>query len=578
MNPSDLIESDAFVIQPYPKYEALAEKSQKVLNNCSPSGSARKLRQEDIYVKKVDELMGGMSMWKKTKELKRKGRNKDPETNIAPKSLRNLVRLISMWSGRKFISILEDYNKQRISDPLWSVVDLLALQQIEHARSICCTKEQLPPSFSVKAGICHAHLGNIEQAENLFRNLKHNGDNTGLITAVGNTFMNLWHYVFALRCYFMLEEIDQNGNSFLHIKISCKLLTFFNKSLGRNLMEGDVDALLTLDEVIKFLSPSEDLASTTDTSSRGLPNLGGMMQQLQCNLANQKARSKKKLSKSILCKRVKLLDNHHADDVFRGFRPLGAPSENAAMKEERKAAAITAGLDWHNDEHYKLILNLCKAFVSLRRYWEALEIINHSLRLADNILPFENREELRSLGAQIAYATGGPTSGYDYARFIVQQHSCSFADWNCYYKVICRLENRLAKPVKFLHNMRCTHTLNIQHQASAGEYLEAYKLMPDLSLINVCVGTALINVALGLGLQNKDQCLAQGFALSLAIQDFPKRAGLVTLAVTYFVRVLKIQEKDHPIPKDAAYNLHLIYKKSGALDLGRQVQKDHCTL
>ncbi|KAI3849394.1 hypothetical protein MKW92_036990 [Papaver armeniacum] len=501
MNPSDLIENDAF---------------------------------------KVDELMGGMAMWKKTKELKRKGRKKDPETNMALKSLRNFGEAnicLSTKDAAKSIGILEDYNKQRLSDPQWSMIDLLvtgthgndehfkACQQIGHAL------------LSFKAGICHVHLGTVEQAENLFRNLKHNGDNTGLITAVGNTLMKFWHYGFALRCFFMLEEIDQNGNGFLHMKI---LLTFFNKSLGRNAMEVDVDARLTFDEVIKFLSPSEDLASSIDTSSRPPTPWWN-------DAKNKKARSKKKLSRSILSERIKLLDNHHADDVFRGFRPLAVPSEvlkasrvkkslqkKAAMKEERKAAAIAAGLDWHNDEHYKLILDLCKALESLRRYWEALEIINHSLRLADNILPLENREEHRSLGAQIAFATAGPISGYDYARFIVQQHPS-------------RLENRLAKHVKFLHNMRCTHTLNLtnisQHQASAGEYLEAYKLMPDISLINLC-----------------HQYLAQGFTFlfsGLKLSESSQEAlydvsracqhvGLVTLAVSYYERVLEMREKDFP--------------------------------
>jgi len=59
-----------------------------------------------------------------------------------------------------------------------------------------------------------------------------------------------------------------------------------------------------------------------------------------------------------------------------------------------------------------------------------------------------------------------------------------------------------------------------------------------------------------------------------------------------------MQEKDHPLPKlpnenpkvpkdqkpgycslhrEAAYNLHLIYKKSGAVDLARQVLKNYCT-
>ena len=75
--------------------------------------------------------------------------------------------------------------------------------------------------------------------------------------------------------------------------------------------------------------------------------------------------------------------------------------------------------------------------------------------------------------------------------------------------------------------------------------------------------------------------------------------GLVSLAVTYYEKVLATHEIDYPIPKlayentdlvenrkpgycdlrrEAAYNLHLIYKKSGALDLARQVLKDHCTI
>lgn len=75
--------------------------------------------------------------------------------------------------------------------------------------------------------------------------------------------------------------------------------------------------------------------------------------------------------------------------------------------------------------------------------------------------------------------------------------------------------------------------------------------------------------------------------------------GLVSLAVTYYEKVLGIREKDHPIPtlpyeypgptntkspgycdirREAAFNLHLIYKQSGALDLARQVLKDHLVL
>lgn len=74
--------------------------------------------------------------------------------------------------------------------------------------------------------------------------------------------------------------------------------------------------------------------------------------------------------------------------------------------------------------------------------------------------------------------------------------------------------------------------------------------------------------------------------------------GLVSLAASYYEKVLAIKEKDYPIPKhndkrpdlmesgesgycdlrrEAAYNLHLIYKNSGAVDLARQLLKDYCT-
>lgn len=75
--------------------------------------------------------------------------------------------------------------------------------------------------------------------------------------------------------------------------------------------------------------------------------------------------------------------------------------------------------------------------------------------------------------------------------------------------------------------------------------------------------------------------------------------GLVSLAAIYYQRVLDTHENDYPIPKlpnenpdlvenrkpgycdlrrEAAYNLHLIYKKSGAFDLARQILKDYCAL
>ncbi|KAK6919823.1 Tetratricopeptide repeat [Dillenia turbinata] len=382
----------------------------------------------------------------------------------------------------------------------------------------------------------------------------------------------------------------------------------------------------------------------------------------------QKVKARKKLPRSVLLKRAEMLEDHETDNIFHGFRPVATPSDRlkatrakkslqkkAALKEEKKAAVQAAGFEWCSDdsddeppktdylpgsfqrqalkepplpnllkdeEQHCLIVDLSKVLTSLQRHSEALEIINLTLRLPHNKLSADKREELRALGAQIAYNNIiDPMHGFDCVRYIVHQHPYSLSAWNCYYKVTSRLENRYSKHCKFLRRVRgrykdCVPPIVIsghqfaaisQHQTAAREYLEAYKLMPENPLINLCAGSSLINLALGFRLQNKHQCLVQGLAFlynNLQLSEHSQEAlyniaralhhvGLYSLAVSYYEQVLTTTERDYPIPKlpnenpdivenlkpgycslrrEAAYNLHLIYKKSGALDLARQAQ------
>ncbi|GAB4833083.1 hypothetical protein Ancab_007142 [Ancistrocladus abbreviatus] len=138
--------------------------------------------------------------------------------------------------------------------------------------------------------------------------------------------------------------------------------------------------------------------------------------------------------------------------------------KKATLKEEKKSAALAAGLDWESDdsdeealpqpvresplpdllkdeEHYRLIKDLCKALASLRRYTEALEIIKRTLMLSYKIFPAEKKEELRSLGSQIALNVTDPSDAIEYVRYMVLQHPESIAAWNCYYKLFSRYEN-----------------------------------------------------------------------------------------------------------------------------------------
>lgn len=315
-----------------------------------------------------------------------------------------------------------------------------------------------------------------------------------------------------------------------------------------------------------------------------------------------------------------------------------------------KSAALAAGHDWESDdsdyevplqplkepplpdlfkdeEHYNLISDLCTALSSLRRYSEALEIIKLTLKITYKTLPAEKKEKFRSLGAQIAVNITDPSDGFDFVRHLVQQRPKSIPAWNCFYRLFLRLENRHTKYSKFLLHMKDRHkdsvppkiiygnqhTMISHHQRAAIEYLHAYKLMPETPLVNLCVGTALVNLALGHRLDNKHQTVAQGLAFlynNLHLCENSQEAlyniarayhhvGLVTLAASYYEKVLTIRQEDLPLPKlveadkdstkhlepgycdlrrEAAYNLHLIYLKSGAVDLARQILKDYCTL
>lgn len=620
------------------------------------------------------------------------------------------------------IAILEKYLEDHPNGVDFSLVDLLAatcmqdnaynraLQYIEHAKQVYCSGKDLPLYLTVRAGICHIHLGNIDKAELCFSGLNRVNayDHDDLILKVGDAFMSLEHHGYALKYYKMLErnaEISSDIGIFylriakchLGLKENEQSIQFFYKAL--QIHEGDIEARLTLaslllsehkeDEAILLLSPPSESISDLNSDKREQWWLNSKVKLKLCDIyrvkgmteafvdtifssiheslllesSQQKYKAKKRLSTNVLFERIKVLNDPHADNVFHGFRPIATPSElskasrakkllqkKATRKEEKRAAALAAGIDWISDDsdddspqqtlkepplsnllkdedHYLLITDLCKGLSSLKRYWEALEIINLTLKSGYNMLSVEKKEELRALGAEASYNITDPKHGFDCVRYIVQQHPYSLAAWNRYYKVILRLENRYSKHYKFLHNMRVKHkdsvppilifghqlTMISQHQAAAREYLESYKLMPESPLINLCVGTALINLALGLRLQNKQQCVVQGLAFlynNLRLCENSQEAlyniarayhhvGLVSLAASYYEKVLATHQNDYPIPRDindnesplenhksgycdlrreAAHNLHLIYRESGALDLARQILKDHCTL
>ncbi|PKA57187.1 putative UDP-N-acetylglucosamine--peptide N-acetylglucosaminyltransferase SEC [Apostasia shenzhenica] len=462
-----------------------------------------------------------------------------------------------------------------------------AIQLIDKAL-VSNSNKQLSIFLEAKKAICHVHLGNMEITKVFIQDLlvEHVEENYDLINEVAHTLLTLGHHEYALKLYSMLDRVapgKENGN--LHLKIAqCyvlsnergKAIPFYYKALAK--LEENIDVRLSLasllveegkeDEAISLLSPPkiEDLGTTFDSSS-AVPEPWWLSGKVRMQLSkiyrskemledfvdvifpsvkktltiesiNQKlkVRARKRLPKSVLFERAKLLDDQQADNVFRGFKPVAKTSDilkanrakkslekKESMREEKKVAALSAGMDWQcedsddeappkviqepplpellkDEEHYQFLLDLLNTLKDLHRYSEMLEIINGLTRLPSDTLSSENKEALQALGAQVAFSASDPKNAYDYARNIVQQHPYSITAWNSYYKVILRFQNRFAKHLKFLHHMRVVnrdcvppmiingnhYTMQSMHQAAAEEYLRAYKLQPDNPLINLC--------------------------------------------------------------------------------------------
>ncbi|TVU44834.1 hypothetical protein EJB05_04295 [Eragrostis curvula] len=554
-----------------------------------------------------------------------------------------------------------------------------ALKQIEKAHLLLGSEQNLPVQLHAKAVICHASLGDMKHAEVFLQDvhLEPSKDNIDVIKELASTFENMEQYEYAVKFYLMIENVAEHDDCGLYVKVAqCYMvlgerrqaIPYFYKALEG--MKDNIDIRITLssllvdddktDEAVTLLSPH----NISESQSANIPDqpkpwwCNGevkmqlakiyydkgklvdfvdtiflpILETLKIEHYNQKVTPTKRLPGSVPHKRVKLFAEQRPDVLFQGIKPIASPVElpmaNRAKKltkQSTKQVPPVPGL-LTNLENHQLVLNLCRTLASLQRYSEALEIINCALELGSSGLSVDIREELRSLGAHIAYRAPNPSRGLKYVCYRAKQHPYSLSAWNSFYQVTSRIEEGYQN--KFILQTReeqtdCVPPIIIsghrftalsQHQAAARDYLEAYKLEPKNPLIVLCVGTALINLALGFRLQNKNQCIVHGFAFLYkylrlcgnsqeALYNIARayhHIGLITLAAVYYEKVLAIEVKDHPIPKlpyeaglcteqdlrpgycdvqrEAAFNLHLIYKKSGAADLSRRILKTYCTV
>ncbi|EPS71182.1 hypothetical protein M569_03577, partial [Genlisea aurea] len=323
---------------------------------------------------------------------------------------------------QRAITMLEGYLKNHVHDDNLGAVDLLAsvlmetneyaraLEHIEHILQAYGTEKEVPLNLNIKAGICHAHLGHLGTAEAFFAVLKPEDAHThpDAIVDVADSLMAIGQYESSLKYYFMLEEAADKNNGSLCLKIArcyvllgerAKGIEYYYKAVQE--LDNSIDARLGLssllleddrsDEAISVLSPpseSESLDTTPSTSKsswwlsgkiklklaqiyKSKGSIDGFVDSLfpvihetmLLETVHQKFKNRKRLSRSVLSERVKVLDDQKTDNVFQGFRPVASSAvlnkaarakrllqKKAAEKEANKAAALAAGIEWNSDD------------------------------------------------------------------------------------------------------------------------------------------------------------------------------------------------------------------------------------
>ncbi|KAL8153018.1 hypothetical protein V2J09_010778 [Rumex salicifolius] len=128
-------------------------------------------------------------------------------------ALKNAIKFYKeAQQPERCVSILEDYIKDHPPDSNPNMVNSVAslcignndyekaLTYIEHAKNLHSFDEEVQLSLIIKEGICHAHLRNLNKAEE-----KHTSGQIELITSVADCLLDLEHYESALKYYLMLE-------------------------------------------------------------------------------------------------------------------------------------------------------------------------------------------------------------------------------------------------------------------------------------------------------------------------------------------------------------------------------------
>ncbi|OQR90497.1 transcription factor [Achlya hypogyna] len=268
-------------------------------------------------------------------------------------------------------------------------------------------------------------------------------------------------------------------------------------------------------------------------------------------------------------------------------------------------------------EHYELIMDVGTALTEIGQHACAIELLTE-VNCSDKVSDPTLRYNLRFLALTTALAFKENRMAYECARLNILEDPEDVGFWNLFCHVIS-FTGVFSWHQKFLAKVLRDHPKCVPAMIMAGHRSSAYDIsalavgeltlahleLPEDPLVLLCIGLAYLNSSMQRTVQDRQQSVVKSFAFLQSYQakriaqheklgaagfgaDLAKVEGwyntargyhqldLNHLAIAMYERVLRYYDKnqaptEYRLCRDAAYNLSLIYKKSGAVDLAHHL-------
>ena len=215
--------------------------------------------------------------------------------------------------------------------------------------------------------------------------------------------------------------------------------------------------------------------------------------------------------------------------------------------------------------------------------------------------------QLRQMLVGFTFLAGQYNDAYDGIRSLLVEQSNNTALWNVFAHIVHKSQHmRSSHPIivrilkanphifPVLMFLAHFHLSSGTSRVALRFYIEAFRRADKDPLVLLCAAVASLNMVMSRKTSNRHTCTIHAFAFfdqycrnreeQQEVHYNMARAyhqlGIYHIAVPNYWKVLDLARTplDRGLQKEAAFNLHHIYKETGNFTLAAQVLRDHCSV